>query len=128
MATKISGAGSTTGPDWTGPAQATAEVQGIDQLRGTHSAPSAAAVDRSTAADALPGLDNVLVDMAQQVQAGELSPQTDLTRLAIERMIQARMPNLPESIKAARANELHDLLSADASFQALLAQALRTQP
>jgi len=127
MATKISGAGSTTGPDWTSSAHATSEVQGIGATGASHSAASAAAVERSTAADSLPGLDNVLAAMAQQVQAGELPPQTDLTRLAIERMIQARMPNLPESIKAARANELHDLLSTDANFQALLAQALRTE-
>lgn len=127
MATKISGTGGTTGPDWASSAHAASEVQGIDMLRGSQAAQSAAAVDGSSAAGALPGLEDVLANMAQQVQAGELPPQTDLTRVAIERMMEARMHDLPESVKAARADELHALLSSDASFQALLAQALRSE-
>jgi hypothetical protein len=127
MATKISGTGGTTGPDWASSTHATSEVQGLDMLRGSQAAQSAASVDGATSAGALPGLEDVLANMAQQLQAGELPPQTDLTRVAIDRMIQARMHNLPESVKAARADELHGLLSSDPSFQALLAQALRTE-
>jgi hypothetical protein len=127
MATKISGTRGTSGPDWTGSAEAASHVQGVGSLNGSGAAGSAASVDRSAGAGSMPGLEEVLTTLAHQVQDGDLPPQTDLTRVAIERMIQARMPNLPPNEKAARADELHALLSADAGFQALLAQALRSE-
>jgi hypothetical protein len=128
MATRISGTGSTSGPDWASAASATSDVQGIDVLQRSGAAASAPSIDGPVAGGSLPGLEDVLKTMAHQVQEGEFAPQTDLTRVAIDRMIQARMPNLPANEQAARADELHALLSTDASFQALLSRALRTEP